>query len=143
MSGVRSRSAALELSSFEVFVDKDISEIKRILLDFPFQKMIISDGTKAWLGLLSESVKEQLPKKMFFPTFTWKKANLPVELYIRENNGKYFLYSSDGCFCEKVESTEKLPFRKIANINGLYFECKDDVWCLKSYDPMIVINEMK
>lgn len=143
MAGVRSRSAALELSSFEIFMDKDISEIKQILLDFPFQEITISDGVKVWIELLSESAREQLPRRISFPTFTWKKANLPDKLYIRENGGELFLSSSDGYFYEKVESTEELPFGEIANVNGLYFECESDEWSLKSYDPMMVANTMR
>lgn len=143
MAGVRSRSAALELSSSKIFMNKEISEIKQILLDFPFKEIVISDRVKVWIELLSESAREQLLRKVSFPTFTWKKENLPDKLYIRENGNELFLSSSDGYFYEKVVSTEELPFREIANINGLYFEYESDEWRLKSYNPMVVTNTMR
>ncbi|MEA4986442.1 MAG: DEAD/DEAH box helicase [Anaerovorax sp.] len=140
MAGVRSRNAALELSSVKVFNDKNVSEIKRVLIDFPFQESPVSDGAKVWIDLLSESAREQVARKVSFPLFTWKKANLPDKLYIREKNGECFLASNDGYFYEKVDPTEELPFDEIANIDGLYFECKKDEWYLKSYNPMITTN---
>jgi hypothetical protein len=143
MTGVRSRSAAMELSSFEIFKDKGISEIKKILLDFPSQETAVSDSSRVWIELLSESASEQVPKKVSFPIFTWKKTGLPDKLYVLGNESECFLTSSDGYFYEKVDSTDQLPFCEIANIDGLYFERKNDEWHLKSYNPMIVTNTMR
>ena len=77
---------------------------------------------------------------MSFPTFTWQRNDLPDKLYLRETNGECFLFSSDGYFYEKIKSTDELPFLKIANIMGLYFEQKNNVWYLQSYNPRIVIE---
>lgn len=140
MAGVRSRSASLELSALEVFNDKGISEIKRIFASTQLLNAAVSDSSKTWIELLSGSSKEQVTKKLFFPTFTLKKAGLPDRLYLRETSGECFLVSSDGYFYERVESTEELPFAKISNITGLYFERKNSDWHLKSYNPMIVVN---
>ncbi|HHV13073.1 MAG TPA: hypothetical protein GXX75_22630 [Clostridiales bacterium] len=106
------------------------------------KRIAVSDGTRAWIELLSESAKEQALNKVSFPAFTWKKTELPDKLYVRESNGEYFLASCDGYFYVKVNSTDKLPFCEIANINGLYFEYENNKWCLKSYNPMIVTNTM-
>lgn len=140
MAGVRSRSAALELSEFEIFKEKSISEIKQILTSFELQGYDISDSSNVWIELLSDSAKAQTPRKVSFPTFTWKRNDLPDKLYLRENNGECFLFSSDGYFYEKTESTDELPFLKIANIMGLYFERKNDDWYLRSYNPRTVIE---
>jgi len=140
MAGIRSRSAALELSTVWDFKEKSISSIKQILLDFPLQDVNISDSSRVWLELLSESARAQAPKKVSFPVFTWKKAGLPDKLYIRETNGECFLVSSDGYFCEKTESTDELPFSRIANITGLFFECRNNEWNLGSYNPLLMVE---
>lgn len=139
MAGVRSRSAALELSTFEVFKNKNVSEIKQILLNFSIEDNL-SDSSKVWIELFTESTKAQAPKKVFFPHFTWKKQNLPDKLYLRVVNGEYFLTSNDGYFYEKVESTDDLPFKNIANIAGLFFTFKNDEWQLRSYNPRIIVT---
>lgn len=140
LAGVRSRSAALELSSLDIFQHKSISEVKQILSNFQIQDDEISESTKVWIELLSDSAQAQIPKKMSFPTFTWERNDLPDKLYIRETNGECFLISGDGYFYEKVESTNELPFLKIANILGLYFERNNNVWKLQSYNLKIIVE---
>ncbi len=140
MAGVRSRSSALELSAFDAFKDKSISEIKQILSDFQFQDCEVSSSTRVWIELFSDSSKAQSPKKISFPTFTWKQKNSPDKLYLHEINGECFLFSGDGYFYEKIESTDELPFLKIANIMGLYFEQQNNVWKLKSNNPRIIVQ---
>ncbi|MDF2923889.1 MAG: box helicase protein [Paenibacillaceae bacterium] len=140
MAGVRSRSAALELSTFETFKNKNISGIKQTLLDFSTLDHSLSDSSKVWIELLKESAKTYAPKKLSFPHFTWEKDNLPDKLYLRVNNGEYFLTSSDGYFYEKVESTDGLPFSNIANIAGLFFTYENGTWQLRSYNPRIVVK---
>lgn len=140
LAGIRSRSCALELSCFEIFKDKSISEVKYALATFQSQDVDISDSSKAWIKLISDSARAQIPHKLSFPTFKWDKANLPKKLYIGESNGDCFLFSKDGYFHEKIKSTDELPFLKIANIKELYFECKDDEWNLRSYNPLIIIE---
>jgi hypothetical protein len=139
MAGVRSRSAALELSTFEVFKDKNISEVKQQLINFSASDHVLSESSKVWIELLTESIKTQAPKKVSFPNFTWAKPNLPDKLYLRVVNGEYFLTSSDGYFYEKVESTEELPFSKIANITELFFVLENGGWKLRSFNPRIVV----
>ena len=140
LAGVRSRGAALELSNFDVFQNKSISEVKRILSSFQLQDCEISETTKAWIKLLSDSANSQKPKEVSFPAFTWKRNGLPDKLYLRETNGDCFLISEDGYFYEKVESTSELPFLEIANIQGLYFKRDDDIWNLRSNNPKITVR---
>ncbi|MEJ9209399.1 DEAD/DEAH box helicase, partial [Paenibacillus larvae] len=141
MAGVRSRSAALELSAFNVFKNKSISDIKQALLDFSVGNHTLSDNSRVWIELFKESSRTQARKKVDFPDFTWKKHNFPDKLYLQVVNGDYFLTSSDGYFYEKVESTDDLPFSNIANISGLFFIYENDKWQLRSYNPRIVIND--
>jgi hypothetical protein len=140
MAGVRSRKAAIELSVFDIFADKSISEVKRILANPEIIDADVSDSTRVWLELLADSARAHEPKKISFPTFTWEQDGLPDKLYIREVNGECFLFSSDGYFYEKIESTEELPFTNIANISGVYFERRNGNWHLQSYNPLIVVE---
>lgn len=140
MAGVRSRNAALELSALKLFQNKSLSEIKQILLNFSLQEIDVTDNSRVWIELLSESARAQVPKKVSFPVFTWKKVNLPDKLYLRKTNDECFMVSSDGYFHEKVDSTDELPFSRIANINGLFFERKNGEWQLQSYNPFVVVN---
>lgn len=140
MAGVRSRSAALELSTLNAFQNKTIAEIRQILLDLSSQDICLSDKSRVWVDLISEFYKAQKPRKISFPSFTWKRKGLPQKLYPRENNGKLFLTSSDGYFQEEVESSDDLPFAKIANSSGLFFELNQGVWQLQSYNPLILVE---
>jgi hypothetical protein len=141
MAGVRSRSAALELSAFEKFKDKSISDIKEVLSDLSVGDHAISDSSRVWLELFKESSRTQARKKVFFPNFTWTKRNLPNKLYLRVVNEEYFLTSGDGYFYEKVISTDDLPFSNIANIHGLFFVFENDKWQLRSYNSRIVVSD--
>lgn len=140
MAGVRSRSAALEFSMLDVFKNKTVAEVKQIMFSFSLQDIDFSENTRIWIDLLSDFYKDLKPKKIIFPNFTWKRKDLPPKLYPREKNGECFLTSSDGYFQEKIKSTDKLPFAKVANINGLFFELKHDTWQLKSYNPLILVE---
>lgn len=140
MAGVRSRSAALELASINIFNRKSVPEIKRILTSVEVSKENISNISQVWIDLFSNTAKSQSPKRVSFPSFTWTRDDLPDRLYLREQKNQYYLLSSDGYFCEKVESTKDLPFSKIANIVGLYFECREGTWYLRSYNPSIIIG---
>lgn len=140
MAGFRSRSAALELASIGIFNGKSVPEIKRILTSVEMSKESISNIAQVWIDLFSNTAKSQSPKRVSFPSFTWNRDDLPDRLYLREQKNQYYLLSSDGYFCEKVESTKDLPFSKIANIVGLYFECREGTWYLQSYNPRIIIG---
>lgn len=140
MAGVRSRSAALELASIDIFTGKSVSDIKQILTDIQVSDKNISNTAQVWIDLFSNTAQSQSPKHIYFPTFTWNRDDLPDRLYLREQKNQCYLLSSDGYFCEKVESTKDLPFSKIANIVGLYFECRGGTWYLQSYNPRIIIE---
>lgn len=140
MAGVRSRSAALELSKLDVLQNKTIAEIKQILLELSSLDIDISDKARVWLDLLSEFYKSQKPKTISFPNFTWDEEGLPQKLYLRETDGDCYLISSDGYFQDKTESTAELPFSSVANINGIFFELNRGTWRLRSYNPLILVK---
>ena len=140
MAGVYSRSAAMELASIDIFNGKSVPEIKQILTSAEVSKENISNTAQVWIDFFSYKVKLQSPMRLSFPSFTWNRSDLPDKLYLREQSNHYYLHSSDGYFCAKVESTKDLPFSKIANIVGLYFERRDETWYLRSYNPCIIIE---
>lgn len=140
MAGVRSRSAALELSNFGIFKGKNIAEIKQILTNLSLEDVDLSESSKVWVDLLLDSIRAQASQKISFPTFTWDQSDLPDKLYLSKINGVCYLFSRDGYFCEKTDSTDELPFSEVANINGLYFERQNKYWNLKSYNPKIIVE---
>lgn len=140
MAGVRSRVAAMELSALDIFQNKSIAEIKQIFLVSSPEDFDVSSNSLVWIELLSEFYKAQKPQIIKFPTFNWEKEGLPQKLYPHEKNGEYFLTSSDGHFLEKVNSDDNLPFAKVSNISGIYFELEHGVWQLKSYNPFISVK---
>jgi len=142
LAGVRSRCAALELSEINIFKDKSINEIKHLLFDSSLDRYTISESTMTWINLLSEVFNNKKPIKINFPKFIYKMDNLPERLYSRKHGDECFLVSNDGYFREIIKSTNKLPFEKISNINGLYFEKEGDFWSLCSYNPFIIIGNL-
>ena len=140
LAGVRSRIAALELSTLDLFQNKSISELKQILIDISPQDIDVSDNSLVWIEMLSEFYESQKPKKIFFPGFRLNRQGLPQKLYLHEINGKCFLTSSDRYFQVEVVSNDALPFAEIANISGLYFEVNKGIWQLKSYSPFISVE---
>lgn len=140
MAGIHSRITALELSKFDVFQGKTITEVKKILLDFSPHTTYLSKDAQVWIDLLLKTFKAQKPKKISFPNFTWERKSLPQKLYLREQNGLYYLVSCDGYFQEQVDSSEDLPFADIANIHGLFFALNQGEWQLQSYNPFIQIK---
>jgi len=140
LAGVRSRCGALELSELDIFKDKSISEVKKTLFDLSLDEYTVSEDTKAWINLFSETYNNKKPIKINFPKFSYEIDNLPERLFPRKNGKECFLVSNDGYFREVINSTDKLPFEKVSNINGLYFEKKGDFWNLCSYNPFIIIE---
>lgn len=139
LAGVRSRSAALEFSTYVDFADKKISEIKQILMDFYALKKDVTDSAKCWLTLFYETERSYTPKIVSFPVFTWEKDGLPDKLSVAEVKGEYFLVSCDGYFYERVDSTKELPFSKLVSLHGVHFTRKNSEWHLESYNPMITV----
>lgn len=143
MAGVRSRSAALEISTLEELRGKSINEVKTILLGISVGESRLTEISKVWIEMLADLNNRQKRKTISFPIFTWKRKGLPKKLYLHEVNDKYYLASKDGYFMEQVESTKELPFSNISKITGLYFENNNDDWILKSYNPLVAVDVSK
>lgn len=138
LSGIRSRKSSIELAEQEEFNGKNnYSTIKSALSSLDRTMLSISAQTRAWLDLLSAEKENESFKKIKFPSFTWNKKGLGTTLTIREINGDVYLCSYDFTIREKVEHTNELPFRNIANIFGLYLNLENGTWFLKSNLPNI------
>ena len=59
MAGVRSRSAALELASIDIFTGKSVSEIKQIFTDIQVSDKNISNTAQVWIDLFSNTAQSQ------------------------------------------------------------------------------------
>lgn len=134
LAGVRSRSVSIELAQIlNLATIPSLIEIRRMLADL--SRDDVSEQAQVWLDLFSDTYSETKRKTVKFPTFTWKRDDLPDKLYLRESEGRYFLSSCDGYFFESVD-TDELPFDGIANKRGLYFARVGEDWVLKSYNPL-------
>ena len=140
LAGVRSRCASVEISEIEHIKRKTIVEIKSILVDFPEKETAISDSSKVWINNISVMHETQKPQIISFPNFRLKQKEMPDILYVRENDRRFYLVSANGRFQLEIESTEKLPFKDIANLRGLYFEFIGSVWQMKTYNPRLSIE---
>ena len=140
LAGVRSRNVALELSSKEIFNSRNVSQIEKILTNFPSEDIEITEEANLWVNTFSENIDLVGEQTISFPAFTLGSDSHKDRLHIREANQKYFLTSVDGYYNINVRSTSDLPFIKIANIPSLYFELVDNIWYLKSYNPQLKVK---
>lgn len=140
LAGVRSRNVALELSSKEIFNSRNVSQIEKILTNFPSEDIEITEEANLWVNTFSENIDLVGEQTISFPAFTLGSDSHKDRLYIREANQKCFLTSVDGYYNINVRSTSDLPFIKIANIPSLYFELVDNIWYLKSYNPQLKVK---
>ncbi|EEL0857104.1 DEAD/DEAH box helicase, partial [Listeria monocytogenes] len=98
LAGVRSRNIALELSSKEIFNDRNVSQIKRLLTNFPSEDIKITDAANLWINNFSENIDLKGNQTISFSAFTIESDSYNGRLYIREANQKCFLTSVDGYY---------------------------------------------
>jgi hypothetical protein len=141
LAGVRSRSAAIEISDLDCTNGKSISELKSILIAIAsLEKHTLSDNASNWVKGIADTFRFQRKRKLSFPTFTMKLNDGTInKLLVREHKDVCYLMSPDGSYQREVDSTEDLPFERIANKPSLYFTIVDDAWELRSYNPRIIV----
>lgn len=135
LSGIRSRTIAVELGNTDLFENLSISQIREKIFGFPYGQVAISEEARNWLNLFSRSKEVTKQEDISFPSFTFSGLDKARRLYVRKVNDKYYLTISDGYEYSEVHSTEDLPFEKIANIRSLYFRKNNNTWSLKSWSP--------
>ena len=146
LSGIRSRSAALEISQIldEDFQSISLSDILDLLItnkDYISQSPLCSQNTHDWIDVLSKekpSIKKKITKIDDFKFGEDFQINSTI-LYCKSYNGSCYLCSSDYKEKIQVSSSEAFPFNKIQNIPGIYFENKEGLWKMKCKNPRYYI----
>jgi hypothetical protein len=142
LAGVRSRTAAVELSRFVTNPAASITRIRKALLDSATVTALstaVSASTLEWLHLLSteHSVPEVVPPRC--ARFRIDAPDNVNTLHVRQltPEGSVYLCSTDARFKCAVRVTEELPFDKLANDARFAFSRDDDAWIQQCRDPRI------
>ena len=142
LAGVRSRTAAIELSRFVNDPVASVSWIRKALLYSASGTALsasVSASTLEWLQLLSaeHGVSEAAPSKC---------SNFPAEapdgvdiVHVRQlkPEGSFWLCSTDVRFKCEVLATEEIPFDKFADDPRFIFSRDGDEWVQQCRDPRI------
>ncbi len=72
--------------------------------------------------------------------FTRRKKDVPELLFCKQYNDRTYLCSEDYRFKVRVKDTEILHFSDVADIPGIYFLKKNDVWKMHNVNPYIEIK---
>lgn len=145
LSGIRSRSASLELSEHidQTVEMESIVLITNIILENRSQlKESVSENTARWIDVLS-SEKSFISKRVKrISDFTFTNKDLVVKsktLNVRSINEKLYLCSPDYSEKISVTSSADLPFNSIIDNCAIYFEFNGDVWSMKNRSPYIEV----
>ena len=133
LCGVKSRRAAIEIGSLDIFKMKSIFQVKKLLSEYSFIESDLSMESKEWIEIFHKSHLKKEIISIDFPNFTTPKWEITEDIIVRVVRDKVYLSTIDGYHFINVQNTEKLPFYEIANIPGLYFTNRSGVWYLKSY----------
>jgi hypothetical protein len=147
ISGIRSRTSSVEISNY--FPDKystsSVQKIKRIIVaNLDILKESCSEMTKKWLSHInsdSSAIKKNIDKINNFVFKEGTKVNSD-QLVIRQYEDKFYIVSSDYEDKININISSGLPFDKVANDLGVYFELDTDKdnWVMKSRNPYIRIK---
>jgi hypothetical protein len=140
LAGVRSRTAAVELSRFVTNPAAGVSRIRSALLDPKIVaelSAVVSASTFEWLNLLSV---EQYVSEVDPPQCDRFRLETPTDvntLHVRQQtpNGSVFLCSTDARFKVAVRVTENLPFNEFANDPRFAFVRDGDAWIQQNRYP--------
>lgn len=145
LSGIRSRSASLELSQYinTALETESIVRITNVILENKNQlKEYVNDTTSRWIDILSseKSFISKRVKKINDFTFSDKELIVKTKiLNVRSISEKLYLCSPD--YKEKIEvsSSTDFPFNSIVDNTAIYFEFVGDTWSMKNRSPYIEI----
>ncbi len=142
LTGIRSRSAAVELGGFIVDPTASSMRIRRYLLaKETVEKLrpLVTPETGNWLDLLAEDQAADSEGLPDFSHFTLAVPTNVLALHSRKLEGREtaFLCSTDGRFIYRAESTDDLPFHNVANDPRFVFLRTGDTWRLHCRDPRL------
>jgi hypothetical protein len=147
LAGVRSRVAAVELSSYVANPAASVSRIRTALLDSRTVTALsasISASTLEWLHLLSAEHRIKAVPPPPCARFRLEAPNEVKTLHVRQlaPGSSIVLCSTDARFKVEVRSTEQLPFANYANDPRYSFTRDGDAWMQQCRDPRIDILSM-
>jgi hypothetical protein len=144
LAGVRSRTAAVELSPYVTDPSASLRRIRNVLLDpetIAALSATVSPSTIEWLNMLSveQGAKENAPVRC--APF---QLDVPDEfnvLHVRQMGGEeaLFLSTADAKFKYPVTGTNEMPFDKLANDPRYVFTRDGNVWHQQCRDPRVQI----
>jgi hypothetical protein len=143
LAGVRSRTAAMELSRFVTKPNASVSRIRKALLNSATIKALsakVSGTTFEWLQLLSAECKGNEIAPPQCPNFRLDVPDGINILHVRQvkPRGRVYLCSTDARFNFPVRVTEEFPFDKFANDPRFVFSRIGDAWVQHCRDPRIL-----
>jgi hypothetical protein len=145
LAGIRSRTAATELSTLDVSFGNSVSEIGLNLCTPAFVEQlypVVSAETLSWLDLLvNDAAQRHLTNTPTFPPFTIDNVDNADLLQAREIDGTTFLCSIDGKVRVPVSSTEALPFNQVSNDPRIIFVRDGIEWIMENRDPRLHVAE--
>lgn len=147
LCGIHSRLSATELSQ-KLDDDNDFEKLWEVTLYLQNHADSILDDdqysnlTKDWVNVL---VKEDRSNFTIVPKFNnfkfaRKKKDVPDLLFCKRYNDRTYLCSEDYKFKVRVKDTKTLHFSDVADIPGIYFLKKNDVWKMHNVNPYIEIK---
>jgi hypothetical protein len=141
-AGIRSRAAAVELSSHIEDGNMTTNDMKRYLISEQRAfSAIVSNGTAEWLKLLVAS-NPRRKKSIPFVSFEFGKVHEKTKTLIaRKINDEQYLLSPNLDFQSNVEGSN-VDFSEVTDIEGVYFEYSEDhkEWRMKVTNPFIRIR---
>lgn len=144
LAGVRSRTAAIELSNFVTNPSISVSRIRRALLDELIVNKLadkISPSTLQWLHMLSaeQDMTDIIPIQC--ASFDLDVPEEIETLHVRreKTQDSVFLCSIDGKFKYSVDSTDQMPFDQLADDLRYVFLRDGNVWHQQCRDPRVQI----
>lgn len=150
LSGIRSRTASLELSNVINHELEEVSSRKLFNLLISNQDILkkhCSDFTMAWLEVFSNNFNRNYEHEIeSINNFTLHKASEEIKsnvLNVRYHKDVTYLCSPTYEEKVRVKVTEQLPFNKVQDNLGVYFKYNNfiEAWEMQIRDPKLTVEE--
>lgn len=144
LSGIRSRSAATELSVYAstLLPGRTIRDMSRRLQDevtADALRALVSGDTAEWLDLVRRTLSAGRERPVDVSPFTCEGSPSDQRIHVRSDGTKVYLVSSDLRWRRAVGSDESMPFETIANDPRYAFRYHpaDGTWNAVLRDPRL------
>jgi hypothetical protein len=140
LSGIKSRTAALELSKV---LDPTHSELsirklrKQVISEIDLPQRV-SENTSIWVSLLKENEKGTEELAVIIPKFKLREDITVISktLVVKNFGDEFYLCSPDYVDVVKIQPSEEFPFDKYVNDDGVIFERDEsESWAMTIRNP--------